>query len=823
MGITAILAGYAMRQSSTAARTFTLLMLMLELWIFCYVMELSSVTLAEKIFWLKLKYLGAGPAPMLWFIFSLRMTNHEGWLGKPLRVGIITWVLLLWGVIFTNDLHHWMWVEITLVPGFPETQSVHGFFFWVYAITVYVLILTSVILYVQYYRKTAAFFRRQALLLMVGGFLPLGGRILEDVFGIDLLPKVDEVVLFLLFSAMLFALALFRYGALKIVHIARNLVVQNISAGIIVLDPFEHVIDLNPYAQDLMGATHEQAIGKPINQTLAGWPTLEFNSGNEQEVAVQRGAKQLYFLVQSSQITEDNGRCAGSVIILFDITVRKNAERQLALAKEQAEAASQAKSEFLANMSHELRTPLNGILGYAQILQRNPPLTPLQDDGLRTISQSGKHLLTLINDVLDLAKIEARKLELFPEETDLAALLDGVTGMMRMAAAQKSITFIYQPQPGIPASIKADEKRLRQVLLNLLGNAIKFTSQGQVTFKVAVGSPHSAANHLQSAICNLQFSVEDSGIGIASEQIEQIFLPFEQVGDAQHRAAGTGLGLAISQQLAELMGGRIQVRSELGQGSTFWFEAAFPIVERSTTPQKWTSAAIGGYVGRRHRLLVVDDHVENQLVLLNLLEPLGFDIFLAANGQQAVDLARQLRPDLIFMDLIMPVMMGFEAVSIIRQIPELAKVPIVAVSASVLQLDRLESQRVGCDDFLAKPVDMDNLFALLNQYLDLEWVYRQDDQINLSQLAAEQSENDQMLVPPREQLEILYTLARFGNMDSIRKQAQYLSELSPRYRWFAKQIHDLAGAFDDEQIQSLVKQYLFEEQADAANPAISIL
>src|SRR5215212_191672 len=455
IAITAVLAGYALRQAGAAARTFMLLMLMLELWMFCYVMELSSVTLADKTLWLKLKYLGAAPAPMLWFIFSLRMTNRERWLGKPLRMGIMAWVLLMWGVIFTNDLHRWMWAEITLVPGFPETQSAHGFFFWVYAITVYVLIFTSVILYVQYYRRTPALFRRQALLLMLGGFLPLAGRILEDVFGIDLLPKVDEVVLFLLFSGILFALALFRYGALKIVHIARNLVVQNISAGIIVLDPFEHVIDLNPYAQDLMGAAHLQAIGKPIKETLAGWPALEFTSGEDQEVAVQRGEKQLYFLVQNSPITEENGRPTGNVIILFDITARKNAERQLALAKEQAEAANQAKSEFLANMSHELRTPLNGILGYAQILQRNPPLTPLQDDGLRTIYESAKHLLTLSNDVLDLAKIEARKLELFPEEVHLITILEGVIGIMRMAAAQKSIAFVYELQPDVPSLIKA--------------------------------------------------------------------------------------------------------------------------------------------------------------------------------------------------------------------------------------------------------------------------------------------------------------------------------------------------------------------------------
>ncbi len=191
--------------------------------------------------------------------------------------------------------------------------------------------------------------------------------------------------------------------------------------------------------------------------------------------------------------------------------------------------------------------------------------------------------------------------------------------------------------------------------------------------------------------------------------------------------------------------------------------------------------------------------------------------FWRANGQEAVDLARQLKPDLIFMDLIMPVMMGFEAVTTIRQTPELARVPIIAVSASVLQLDRSQSQHVGCDDFLAKPVDADSVFGLIRHYLDLEWVYQRDDQSEIEQPAdVDQPESGELVAPPREELEALYTLARLGNMDSLQKQAQYLSELSPRYRPFAKRVHALAEAFDDEQIQALVKQYLFEEQPAGA-------
>lgn len=481
-----------------------------------------------------------------------------------------------------------------------------------------------------------------------------------------------------------------------------------------------------------------------------------------------------------------------------------HSNQALAEAKERAEAASQAKSEFLANMSHELRTPLNGILGYAQILQRQPEVLPQQRDGLSTIYNSGKHLLTLINDVLDLAKIEVRRLELFPAPLPLPALLHGIVEMMQLAARQKGIELAYTADDHVPPYILADEKRLRQVLLNLVGNAVKFTERGQVTFCVSVLTPPPD----QADTTTLRFAVQDTGIGLAAEHVERIFQPFEQVGSAAQRAAGTGLGLTISQQLVTLMGSRIHVQSTLGEGSTFWFEATFPQLLQPYAVPVSVPRQLRGYQGPRRRLLVVDDRLENRRVLADLLQPLGFDVVLAHNGQEGVAQAHATQPDALLLDLVMPVMSGVEAVHILRSTPALAHIPIIAVSASAHDMDREASRRAGCDAFVPKPVDADELLAVLQQLLGLEWVYDAEP-ADAGAPAHDVSLTDAaMLPPPREDLEIVYELARLGNMGRLREHAQYLENLAVDYRPFAQAVRRLADEFDDEQIQKLVQQFL---------------
>jgi len=501
----------------------------------------------------------------------------------------------------------------------------------------------------------------------------------------------------------------------------------------------------------------------------------------------------------------------------------KATQSQLIDAKEAAEVASDAKSEFLSNMSHELRTPLNGILGYAQILKRNKGLSTPQQEGLDIIYQSGEHLLTFINDILDLSKIEARKMELYPTAFHLPNFMDGIAGIIRMRAAQKDILFHYQALNTLPAGVQADEKRLRQVLINLLGNAVKFTDKGRVALRVSVIdnalenevelAPRMTVSGKTSAVFethhyeNLRFEVEDTGVGMTPEQLDKIFLPFEQVGDTQRRAAGTGLGLAISRQLVQLMDSELKVNSELGQGSTFWFDLTLPIVAADSFQQQPSQQKeIIGYKGKRQTALVVDDRTQNRSVLVNLLEQIGFDIVEAENGQQEVAIAKQIKPALILTDLVMPVMTGFEAVQQIRQIPELQQVVIIAVSASVFEMDKKKSRVAGCDAFLPKPVETEKLFALLETHLDFEWIYEQER--IAENPAASQMATASMIPPPPEQLEVLYELAMLGRVRDLQEQANQLEHMDDKYIPFAHKLRDLAKAFEDEQIVALIEGFL---------------
>ncbi|HEX5682808.1 MAG TPA: ATP-binding protein [Ideonella sp.] len=490
-------------------------------------------------------------------------------------------------------------------------------------------------------------------------------------------------------------------------------IIDNTADSIVVLQA-GRVRQLNRAAERMFGLRQAEATGLPGEELIPGldWqaPTLPGVTLD----ATARSGGGCHIPVEAS-LNRVAGR-AGDLIVLVirDATLRKEAEQHLIAARDAAVAARAAQAAFLATMSHELRTPLNGVLGYAQILELDTSLSERQALAAETIRRSGEHLLALINDLLDLAKHDAGKLELCLDGMSLLECLRVTSDIIRVKSDQAGLVFRVDVGPDVPPTVLADEKRLRQVLLNLLSNAVKFTDRGEVVLGVhRVGE---AVRH--HAV--LRFEVRDTGVGMPQDQLEKVFQPFEQTGDARRRTVGTGLGLAISRQLVQLMGGDIQVASELGRGTVFSFELEFRVVPPATATAT-AEAEIVGYEGPRKRVLIVDDLAANRLVMRDLLLPLGFEIDEAADGRRAVERARAINPDLIVMDIAMPVMDGRQAMAAIRQIESLRAVPIIIVSASVDAADMRAVPDLPASTFLPKPVDRELLLREVARLLGLMW------------------------------------------------------------------------------------------------------
>ncbi len=450
-------------------------------------------------------------------------------------------------------------------------------------------------------------------------------------------------------------------------------------------------------------------------------------------------------------------------------------------ARKIAETANQAKSEFLANMSHELRTPLNGILGYTQLLTRDTRLTEKQHNALSVMHRSGEHLLMLINDILDLSKIEARKMELFPVALSLDDFLENIVEIIRIRASQKNIALVYQKAQDVPPAILADDKRLRQILLNLLGNAVKFTPMGTVIFDVFLKG---------KAIC---FKVIDTGIGISSEQQKIIFESFQQLKSSS-QIEGSGLGLAISKRLIHMMNSELNLESTPGKGSTFWFEVTCPEIQwqrpSSTTPVELSPTA-----GNHYKILIADDQSENRMMLKDMLITYGFQLFEAIDGADALEKAAAFVPHVILMDIAMPRMNGYDAIRQIKTMPLLKNTVVIAITANVTEDARKKCFTSGCDDFLAKPVQMDDLFIRLITYLNLEPSKQTDPQKSGTEIEA--------LKIPSETLEYLHQLAIKGDILRIKKQAKALKE-NEQFAAFGEKLYALSTAFNINEIKQLI-------------------
>jgi signal transduction histidine kinase len=473
-----------------------------------------------------------------------------------------------------------------------------------------------------------------------------------------------------------------------------------------------------------------------------------------------------------------------------------------------AEAANEAKSAFLANMSHELRTPLNGILGYTQILKRDRALTEKQRHDIDIIHRSGEHLLTVINDILDISKIEAGKMKLSPENFQLVEMVKMVVEMVKIRAQHKGIRLHSDISANLPTMVSGDEKRLRQILLNLLGNAVRFTERGSVTLRVTnLGERQNVKGERQEDFTLhpqiIRFEVEDTGIGIPPDHLKTIFSAFHQGPERRFQAGGTGLGLVISQRFVRLMGGELQVTSTVGKGSTFWFEIELPEVPESERSKDTIQRHIVGFRGEPRKILIADGNDADRIILRDLFAPLGFDIIEAVDGRDALNKTVESYPDVIFMDVVMPEIDGLTVTQSIRQIPELKDVVIIAMSTDVLGQSQQKSAEVGCDDYITKPFAEHSLLERIQIHLQLEWVYEDEPASH-----EVQTPEECLVLPAQEDLHELFGLAMIGAFALIQECLTQLEASNSKLQPFGAKIFQYVSNYRVEDLQAFLRQYV---------------
>lgn len=583
-------------------------------------------------------------------------------------------------------------------------------------------------------------------------------------------------------------------------------VIDNAADPIISFDENGQIYMFNPAAESLFGWSREEArrmqfsmlfdqsqdyckVCGEDSRKFVGIVTDKENKLQRFEAQKKDGTK---ISVESNFSDSPTPEGIIYTAIIRDISKQLEFEESLKKAKLSAERANELKSEFLANMSHELRTPLNAVLGFTQLLHTDKNLTDSQVDKLNIISRSGEHLLGLINDILDISKIEAGKIELHDSSFNLRDFTEDLKQMMDLKCKKKGLALYVEYVEPLPLVVKTDLGKLRQIMINIIGNAVKFTKEGGISIVVGVNNG------------KLRFSVNDTGKGIPESEIKSILQPFNQSSITDHEG-GTGLGLAITNSFISMMGGEFEIESEENVGSTFSFEVDFELSEDLEEKEEDLGTVIGIQGDRHPKVIIVDDKINNRLILKEILEKVGFVTIEAENGLEAIERTKEFKPELVFMDIKMPIMDGYEAVKQIKSDETIKDIPVFALTASAFKHDEKSILSSGFDGFIAKPFKMTSLFKLISEISDIEFLYEAKKtvtkKINIDDLDFKQINIDLS----KETLDEIDDMALINDFTGIKTILEPL-RIEDSLVGFIDSVINFTDNFDDDNLLKLIER-----------------
>ena len=720
--ISAGLALYAWRRRLMAGvAAFSILMLAVAVWTLGYALELAGGDIPTKLFWLDVEYLAIVIVPVAWLALALQYTGRTKWLTPRILVLLSIEPLITLVLVWTNDIHHLIHAKVGLEisSAFTVLVITRGTWYWINVVYSFLLLLLGTALIVSFIptlRRSASVYRGQVSALCIAVLVPWVSNAVTD-FGLSPLPNLDLTPLAFTVTGIAMAWSLFRFRLLDLTPVARHAVVESMSDAVIVLDKYNRITDLNPAAQRILGHTLSELVGQPAAQVASAWPEQveRFRGATEahEEIVLAVDGTACYFDLRLSSLYHQRGSLAGRLIVLSEITERKQAMESLEQGRAAAEAANQAKSAFLATMSHEIRTPMNAVIGMTGLLL-DTDLTAEQRDYTETVRASSDALLTIINDILDFSKIEAGKLELDRQAFDLRECLESALDLLAARATEKGLDLAYLLDDQVPAAMYGDVTRLRQILVNLLSNAVKFTQEGEVVLSVeARRTGEDGGAHAQEwnggSVYKVHFAVRDTGIGISEEGMNRLFQSFSQVdASTTRRYGGTGLGLAISKRLAELMGGTMWVGSEPGVGSTFHFTIlAQAALARSHPYQDPNQPHLAG-----KRILIVDDNATNRSIFTLQTQSWGMLPHACASGREALaQVQAGASFDVAVLDMQMPDMDGLTLAEQIHRYLDGQMLPLVMLTS--LGRREVDTRGIEFAAFLNKPIKPSQLYNTL--------------------------------------------------------------------------------------------------------------